>query len=665
MTLLIALGGETTRAQSPSTSRNGTSIPGATGPSGSASVNASNLGLPNWAGQDYAARISPDGRFLIFQSDRPGARDGHNLWFTTNKNYRDRLGSPDWTVPLPLFFNPTETMRIVGSRYDMREPKGAFTVNTDGFEGMPALVYDGNEPVQMYFTSVRDSRTKLEGDDHLNIYFTEFHDQRWSPPRHLNIINSDFNDRMPFVTPDGMKMYFVSNRPGGYGGDDIWESTFSPTTKRWSVPRNLGPTINTRYNEVAPTLSTRGSMLYFSSDRPGGFGHYDLYVSRKGSTRHGSLWQLPRNLGAPFNTSRDEEYVSLTKDGLWAYFVSDRRDLKARGRFDMYRVRLPEWLRESVTVRFTGMILDGKSRLPLGVEATIKVRFEKGTLVSRSRVFQKTPVPESATNFGVDLSSGRTYKVQISAPGYEPAQLILDYRGNVPPGRLDRRVIYLQPIVRPPVKEPAKTRELRGRIIDKETGKGIPASTAEIKPDKGRTQVIRTDREGRFSFKVRENSVFIVTGSAQTYEPAQKVYRESKALREVVIPLGKRDPCKEELQACLDEIRIFFDFRRTNITASEGRKLDKIVRIMKNNPSVRIMLWGHADKVGGKAVNDRISRLRALNVRRSLIRRGIPARRLEFRGFGKSRPSCRTDTPACRRQNRRVEFRRIRPNPAR
>ena len=179
---------------------------------------------------------------------------------------------------------------------------------------------------------------------------------------------------------------------------------------------NLGPRLNTRYNESAPTLSPSGKTLFFSSDRPGGFGHYDLYFSRN----NGYLWGKPENLGAPFNSSRDEEYISLTRDGLWAYFASDRRNLEAKGRFDIYRAAVPERLREPVGILFSALILDGRSRLPLGVEATVKIHYEKETKVGRSRVFQKTPPSEIYSNYDVTLDSGRAYTVEFSAPGFYP-----------------------------------------------------------------------------------------------------------------------------------------------------------------------------------------------------------------------------------------------------
>ena len=134
----------------------------------------SNVGVPNWAGNDYSPQISPDGRFLIFQSDRPGDQEDHNLWYSINRNYADRLGDAEWSVPLPLQLPlmgaPTETMRAVAaSRADATGERvtgdlpGAFRLNTDGFEGMPTLVYRKGRPVEIYFTSLRGPETGRNG----------------------------------------------------------------------------------------------------------------------------------------------------------------------------------------------------------------------------------------------------------------------------------------------------------------------------------------------------------------------------------------------------------------------------------------------------------------------------------------------------------------------
>ncbi|MCB1318745.1 MAG: PD40 domain-containing protein, partial [Leptospiraceae bacterium] len=417
---------------------------------------------------------------------------------------------------------------------------GTFTINSDGFEGMASLVYRTDEenrlrPVEIYFTSYKDDQSKRDGYEGLNIYFSRYRDSRWSRPEHLNIINSDFDDRMPHVSHDGQYMYFVSNRPGGYGGNDIWMSQRDLTTGQWSAPVNGGAVWNTRYNEIAPTLSPDQRTLFFSSDRPGGLGHYDFYLSRW----NGYVWQAARNLGEPFNSSRDEEYVSMTHDGLWIYFASDRRELDARGEFDLYRVGVPEWLRSPYEILFTGQVLDSTTRRPLGIDATIKVFFERQVLVTTSRVFRKDPESTAFNNFAVKLETGREYRVQFSAPGYHPVELRLNYTGNVSADKIDRRIIYMRPVIETGPEEEVQKRVITGRVVDAETNLLLRSSSVVLLPAEGGVEPV-TVTEGRFDVAIERGTRFTLRATAEGYEPAQQVFTEGPDLTEIVLKLRRQ-----------------------------------------------------------------------------------------------------------------------------
>ncbi len=623
-----------------------------------------NLGLPNWAGHDYAPAISPDGEFLVFQSDRPGSLEGNNLWFTVNRNKANKLGEASWTVPLPLrlpfLAEPSRTMEVL-------HPPGTFSVNTDGFDGMAYLLYRKGLPVEIYFTSLRDSSTGRDGYDGTNIYFSRYRDGRWSKPVHLNLINSDFNDRMPVLSRDGRRMYFASDRPGGFGGFDLWYSERDLSTGLWARPVNLGENFNTLHNEISPKLSPGGKMLFFSSDRPGGFGHYDLYVSRF----DGYSWDLPKNLGVPFNSERDDESLSLTEDGLWAYFTSDRQIPGARGGFDLYRVTLPPWLRESESVLFTGLVLDGVTRQPSGVEATIHVRFEKETLVTTSQIFRKDPGDRITNNFAITLGSGRVYRVEFTAPGYYPHEVILDYTGNLPAGKIDRREIVLQPI-RPGGEKPEEFRMIQGVVKDADTGLVLPGSTVQYAIAGGLYVPAEVDRNGLFSLKVKKGASFTVAASAPGYRPAKITRMERSDLTRVEIrlkPVPGSVHCPGDRPECIDNLRVYFALDRAEISQKEAEKVATIARIMKLHPELKIEIQGHTDRTyrGPRdqafQYNKRLSEMRARAVKKKLQEEGIKEERLKIRGFSYTMPRVKADTPKERALNRRVEFRRIRKEP--
>lgn len=635
---------------------------------------AENLGLPNWAGADYAPQISPDGRYLVFQSDRPGAREGQNLWFSTNLNVADRLGPPRWTVPLPLYLpmdaKASDTMKVVGGKHVLTQPPGTFSINTDGFEGMTSIVYQNERPVEVFFTSVRHSSTGRDGFAGLNIYHSRFTADRWTEPVHLNAVNSHFNDRSPLARlirnpttgATELELFFASDRPGGYGGSDLWRSV-RESNGSWSRPRNLGPSVNTRYEEVAPGMNPAGGLLFFSSNRPGGFGHYDLYVSRRAARG----WGEPKNLGRPFNSERDDECLSFTDDGLWAYYSSDRRSTEAVGRFDMYRTRVPSWLRDPVGVLFTGLILDGTTRLALGVEATIKVDYERKTLVDISRVISG-PLTADSTNFGIRLSSGRMYRVTISAPGFHPHSLVLNYEGAIPTDRIDRRTIVLQPIgSTPPGKKEPGGRELQARIVD-EQDNPIAGAEGILIVGEGRPVSYRADAKGGFVFEVPKGSKFTITGRASGFMDATRAFEESDELKEVVVRLKRAaktsEPCRSNMQECLDQIRIYFATDSAALRPAQQRKLETVKRVLDLNPGVTVEISGYADRRASFEYNKELSLRRARAVQAALTTLGINPDRLKLTGKSFLQPVCRERTKRCMALNRRVEFKRL-PAPGR
>jgi hypothetical protein len=126
----------------------------------------------------------------------------------------------------------------------------------------------------------------------------------WSAPVNLGpVVNSASTDIEVAISKDGRSLYLVSNRPGGFGGFDIWVSQRASVDNPWGPPQNLGPTINTAAREQAPFLTIDGHQLYFFSDRPDGFGGTDLYASRRSDKRDDFGWQPPENLGGGVNTA--------------------------------------------------------------------------------------------------------------------------------------------------------------------------------------------------------------------------------------------------------------------------------------------------------------------------------------------------------------------------
>jgi WD40-like Beta Propeller Repeat len=163
----------------------------------------------------------------------------------------------------------------------------------------------------------------------------EFSD--WSPPVNLGpTVNTGFIDAGPALSKNGLSLYFNSDRPGGFGGNDIWVSHRASRECAWGAPVNLGPTINTASNEDAPSFSRDGHTMYFNSDRPGGFGLRDIYISRRRNTHNDFGWEEPVNAGPGINSAfldAGASYFENEEAGTpLLYFGSTR----PAGLFDIY-----------------------------------------------------------------------------------------------------------------------------------------------------------------------------------------------------------------------------------------------------------------------------------------------------------------------------------------
>jgi hypothetical protein len=137
----------------------------------------------------------------------------------------------------------------------------------------------------------------------------------WSEPTNLGlVVNSAAQEGGQCISRDELSLYFNSNRPGGFGGSDLYVTHRASKDAPWEVPINLGSNINTSDSENACALSADEHKLYFQSNHPGGLGGLDLYVSRRHNRRDDSAWQPAVNLGSPVNTSANEFYVGYYED---------------------------------------------------------------------------------------------------------------------------------------------------------------------------------------------------------------------------------------------------------------------------------------------------------------------------------------------------------------
>ena len=284
-----------------------------------------------------------------------------------------------------------------------------------------------------------------------------------------------------------------------------------------------------------------------------------------------------------------------------------------------------------------------------------------------SRKTVKTDGITVSNQFEVELYSGRVYRAEISAPGYEPAEIQLDYRGSIPSGRTDERIVFLEPI-RPDTTNPdEKGRIVPGIVVDADTGLALPASTIRKFSGNDVVQVPDVDEKGEFAVTVKPGESFELEARSPGYT-MKRLRFEENGLERIRIELKSdgTDPCESYQPACVDNVRILFALNESSIRPSELRKIRNIAEVMKRNPDMRIEVQGHTDRTY-RGPEDRayeynlmLSKERARAVQKALTDMGIAADRLFIKGYSYLRPIVPTQDAVTGAVNRRVEFRRLR-----
>ncbi|MBL7931526.1 MAG: OmpA family protein, partial [Bacteroidia bacterium] len=270
--------------------------------------------------------------------------------------------------------------RDKGGQFNSGEPMDAPFNTTDDNQGGCSISIDNKS---LYFAMMR-----YEGglQPNCDIYVCENSGGMWGEIRKLSAAVNDpkYWDSQPTIASDGVTLYFASDRPGGYGGIDLYYTVKDPKTGLWSIPQNMGPSINTKGDEKTPFIHSDSETLYFSSTGHFGFGGYDIFYTRKNEKGE---WQEPENIGSPINDASDDAGFLVSADAKTGYFFSyDEGKVRGKGvgRYDFYAFELYKEARPVSTSFMKGTVKDSAGNQVAG--AIVEVRDTKTKEVSVATV---------------------------------------------------------------------------------------------------------------------------------------------------------------------------------------------------------------------------------------------------------------------------------------
>ena len=414
--------------------------------------------------------------------------------------------------------------------------------NTPQNEGAQSFSVDG----RYMFLVKCDQASSVGGCD---IYYSIRRGNTWSPPKNAGRpLNTQFWETSPSFSPAGDEIFFSSNRPGGLGGQDIWVSKVKireDGSLIFTEPTNLGSTINTKEDEFSPFIHADDKTLYFSSKGHPGLGGYDIYCSHRDDKN--KEWNAPKNIGYPINTHRDEMGFCVNAQGDKAYLSSNGILKNGRGK-DIYEIDLPEELRPERMEFFEGKVWNAKENRPL------QAKIEVYKLENEKVVFQSVS-DEMTGEFQAFLPISEDYGYSVTKKGFMPFS-----------GQLERQ----------------------------------------------------SDNK-----------------------------KETKAVNMTAISIGAVAPLNN----------IFFDFDSNTLKKESFGELKRIIRFLAENPKANIELAGHTDSIGSREYNIKLSERRAKAVYEYMIKHGVPEDRISYKGYGPDLPIASNETDEGRAKNRRTEIR--------
>jgi outer membrane protein OmpA-like peptidoglycan-associated protein len=503
------------------------------------------------------------------------------------------------------------------------------TINSSYHEGPSAFTGNGTE---MYFTRTNMNKNRLikSKDDvaHLKIMKARLVENKWIEAGEFPYNNNEYSVGHPSVSADGNIMFFVSDVPGGLGGSDIYMSRLE--NGKWSLPENLGKKVNTPGNEAFPFYYNNGKTecLFFSSNGRPGLGGLDVYCS----LIENSMMQQAVHISSPINSSKDDFGFIIDKEYKHGYFSSNRDSIIDK--IYSFNVNEPEF------------------RLELQVKNALSGKSLANTkLILYNLTDHKTTsvVTDETGMLKIDLNRESDYKLISARERYRQDSTTVSTL-NKKQSETFTKELALMPVIK-----------VRGTVVSKTSHMLLADAAVDLLNLSNRDEtVLHTGPQGDFEIEVsadmgyhflcRKENFFAASMSLSTKEKYEsETIDVLLELEEIVLNKAIR----------LDNI--YYDYNKADIRADAEVELDKLVKILEENPEIKIELSSHTDSRGNDAYNMRLSQKRAENATKYIISKGINSDRIIARGYGESRAlnKCLNNIDCSEEEhqlNRRTEF---------
>ena len=488
-----------------------------------------------------------------------------------------------------------------------------------------------------YTSNNYKSRSK-DGIVKLQILTSKKKDNQWRCPVLLKFNSNEYSVGHPALTEDGKTMYFASDMLGGYGKTDIYVTTKNENGE-WSNPVNLGKSINTEGNEMFPFIH-KNNYLFFASDGLPGIGGLDIFMSEKKAEK----WSHSRNLGNPINSNYDDFAFILDEDMKSGFFSSNRKG--GKGNDDIYYFKMLKPFK----INIKGIVKDEAGNILAG--ADVLLYDDGGKLIKKIKsneegkfLFLVEPEKKyKIIGHKAKYNNGESNISTIGAVNDISSEILLTKNPNY----------YLVCLIKDKNKNPIegvsaifsdKIANTTEKLISSANGKVI-LQLKDKKPSEKADFNILLDKKGYLAKKVEFNKSLNSVDSLKL-----TVYMDK-------ITVGM------DLKKIIKINPIYFDLNKYNIRPDAAKELDKIVKVMNENPNMVIELGSHTDSRGSDAYNLRLSDKRAKASAKYIKERITNPKRIYGKGYGETKllNRCKNGVRCSEKEhqvNRRTEFKII------